>query len=152
LLTMLWVTSTYSSLPWYGLRKDIELRDAMCSRLKVTTWGPPPTSGKVDGAVVEVFRRAAAGEGRPPPLPLLLLFSLLSFPFLFSLWWLNVNEEWMREREMAVGFVRGEVLTCGIRSCACVTSQHRACYRCHRALTDSPPRTSSSPPVMDVPS
>jgi hypothetical protein len=56
LLTMLWVSSTYSSLPWYGLRKEIELWDAMCSRLKVMTWGPPPTSGKVDGAVVEVFR------------------------------------------------------------------------------------------------
>jgi hypothetical protein len=69
-------------LPWYGLRKEIELRDAMCLRLKVMTWGPPPTSGKVDSAVVEVFRQAVAGEG----LLLLFLSSSSSFsPLLPSL-------------------------------------------------------------------
>jgi hypothetical protein len=89
LLTMLWVTSTYSSLPWYSLRKEIELRDAMCSRLKMTTWGPPPTSGKVDGAVVEVFDKLHQGRGvllflssSSSSFSPLLLFSPFPFSFL----------------------------------------------------------------------
>ena len=92
--TMPWVTSTYSSSPRYGLRKEIELRDAMCSRLKMTAcaWGPPPPTPARSTA----SSSPTCSSGRVSSSFSSFSSSSFSSPLLFSpfslLCWLNVNE------------------------------------------------------------